>query len=161
MFIKSVLLKTIISFFFNRLLLYFSNSFLTNLYDLNRSSAEIARKIADDYSLKDPLKPRFVCGAIGPTNKTASISPDVSNPAFRNINFNELAEAYEKQAEGLIKFYNELNGNIASNQEDQAAEAQLAQVVFTDSEIIGKVLKMLKEHLTFLGSSTQGYFADL
>ena len=72
------------------------------VYDLNRSSAEIARKIADDYSLKDPLKPRFVCGAIGPTNKTASISPDVSNPAFRNINFNELAEAYEKQAEGLI-----------------------------------------------------------
>jgi len=74
----------------------------SKIYDLNEASAKIARNIADEFSLKDPSKPRFVCGAIGPTNKTASISPDVSNPAFRNINFNELSEAYENQAKGLI-----------------------------------------------------------
>ena len=74
----------------------------SKVYDLNKASAKIAKKVANEYSKKDPSKPRFVCGAIGPTNRTASISPDVSNPAFRNITFKQLSKAYEEQTKGLI-----------------------------------------------------------
>ena len=71
--------------------------------ELNVASAQIARKAADDYTAKNPNKPRFVAGSIGPTNKTASMSPDVNDPGYRAITFNELKEAYSEQALGLIK----------------------------------------------------------
>lgn len=71
-------------------------------YELNESSATIARKIADEYTQKTPQYPRFVCGAIGPTAKAASISPDVNNPEFRNVTFDQLVDAYSVQAQGLI-----------------------------------------------------------
>lgn len=71
--------------------------------DINIRSAEIAKKVADEYTAKNPDKPRYVAGAIGPTNKTASLSPDVNNPGYRAITFNELKEAYKQQAIGLIK----------------------------------------------------------
>ena len=61
-----------------------------------------AREAADLFNLNDPSKPRFVAGSIGPTNRTASISPDVSSPAERNITFDELAEAYYVQTKALI-----------------------------------------------------------
>lgn len=72
------------------------------VYELNVEAARIARKVADRFTANDPGKPRFVAGAIGPTNKTASLSPDVSNPGFRAITFDQLAEAYKEQARGLM-----------------------------------------------------------
>jgi len=72
------------------------------VYDINYQGAKIAREAADEYTQKDPTKPRFVAGSIGPTNKTASLSPDVENPGLRNISFDELREAYEEQIEGLV-----------------------------------------------------------
>jgi 5-methyltetrahydrofolate--homocysteine methyltransferase len=72
------------------------------VYDLNYYSAKIAKEVADEFTRKDPSKPRFVAGAMGPTNKTASLSPDVNNPGFRAITFDELALAFKQQAKGLI-----------------------------------------------------------
>ena len=72
------------------------------VYKLNYSAAKIAVKAAKRFTKLDPTKPRFVCGAIGPTNKTASMSPDVSNPEYRNINFDELVVAYKEQTKGLM-----------------------------------------------------------
>lgn len=71
--------------------------------ELNFEAAVLARRIADEYSRKTPEKPRFVAGSVGPTNKTCSISPDVNDPALRNLTFDELAEAYEKQMVALIE----------------------------------------------------------
>lgn len=72
------------------------------VYDINYHSAKIAREVADEYTSKDPDKPRFVAGSIGPTNRTASISPDVNDPGFRAITFEELKDAYKQQTEALI-----------------------------------------------------------
>lgn len=72
------------------------------VYDLNYQSARIAREVADEFTAREPHKPRFVAGAMGPTNKTASISPDVNNPGFRAITFDELAAAFKLQARALI-----------------------------------------------------------
>jgi 5-methyltetrahydrofolate--homocysteine methyltransferase len=70
-------------------------------YEINVQAAKLARAAADKYSTPD--KPRFVAGAVGPTNRTASISPDVNNPGFRNVSFDELREAYKEQVKGLIE----------------------------------------------------------
>jgi 5-methyltetrahydrofolate--homocysteine methyltransferase len=70
-------------------------------YELNKAGAALARKVCDDFERKDG-KPRFVAGIIGPTNRSASISPDVNNPGFRNITFHELVTAYAEATEGLI-----------------------------------------------------------
>ena len=72
------------------------------VYDINFESAKIARKVADEFTKKNPAKPRFVAGAMGPTNKTASLSPDVNNPGYRAITFDELAAAFKQQAKALI-----------------------------------------------------------
>jgi len=72
-------------------------------YEMNVAAAKLAREAADAWTKKTPDKPRFVAGAIGPTNRTASISPDVNNPGFRNVNFDELVEAYATQVRGLIE----------------------------------------------------------
>lgn len=71
-------------------------------YEMNVAAAKLAREAADAWTKKTPDRPRFVAGAIGPTNRTASISPDVNNPGFRNVSFDELVEAYAAQARGLI-----------------------------------------------------------
>lgn len=71
-------------------------------YEINFESAKIARQIVDEYTLKNPEKPRFVAGALGPTNKTASLSPDVNDPGYRAVSFDDLYEAYKVQASGLI-----------------------------------------------------------
>jgi 5-methyltetrahydrofolate--homocysteine methyltransferase len=71
-------------------------------YEINVAAAKIARAAADKWTKKTPDKPRFVAGAVGPTNRTASISPDVNNPGFRNVDFDELREAYKEQIRGLI-----------------------------------------------------------
>ncbi len=76
---------------------------LVNLvYDLNYTSAKIAREIADEFTFKNPNKPRFVAGSVGPTNKTLSVSVDVENPAYREITFDELVKCYSEQISALI-----------------------------------------------------------
>ncbi len=72
------------------------------VYELNFESAKIAREVADAFTLRTPDKPRFVAGSIGPTNKTASMSPDVNDPAYRAVSFDELVEAYTEQIRGLV-----------------------------------------------------------
>jgi 5-methyltetrahydrofolate--homocysteine methyltransferase len=71
--------------------------------EINLASAKIARKVADEFSLKDPSRPRFVAGSLGPTNKTASMSPDVNDPGFRAITFDELVDAYHEQVKALYE----------------------------------------------------------
>ena len=72
------------------------------VYELNFQSAEIAREVADEFTAKEPNKPRFVAGSIGPTNKTASMSPDVNDPGYRAVTFNDLRIAYKQQVEALL-----------------------------------------------------------
>lgn len=72
------------------------------VYELNFESAKIAKKVAQEFTAKEPHKPRFVAGAMGPTNKTASMSPDVNDPGFRAISFEQLRTAYKQQAEALL-----------------------------------------------------------
>ncbi len=71
-------------------------------YETTVAAARLAREAADAWTRKTPDKPRFVAGAMGPTNRTASISPDVNNPGFRNVSYDALVEAYATQARGLI-----------------------------------------------------------
>ena len=72
----------------------------TEVYRMNKAAAELSQEMAQQYSTSD--KPRFVAGSMGPTNKTASMSPDVNNPGFRAITFDQLAEAYSEQVRGLL-----------------------------------------------------------
>jgi len=72
------------------------------VYELNFESAKIAREVADEFTAKNPEKPRFVAGSIGPTNRTASMSPDVNDPGFRAVSFDDLRIAYKQQVEALI-----------------------------------------------------------
>ena len=71
-------------------------------YELNLASARLARSACDEFTAADPSRPRYVIGALGPTSKTASISPDVNDPGARNVQYAELVEAYLEQAEGLV-----------------------------------------------------------
>ena len=72
------------------------------VYELNVAGARLARAAADEWTARTPDRPRFVAGSMGPTNRILSISPDVNNPAFRNMTFDELREAYREQVSGLI-----------------------------------------------------------
>ncbi len=72
------------------------------VYELNYESAKIAKEVAKEFTAKEPHKPRFVAGAIGPTNRTASMSPDVNDPGYRAITFDELRIAYKQQVEALV-----------------------------------------------------------
>ncbi len=72
------------------------------VYEINRAAAEIARTAAADFTKATPNQPRWVCGSLGPTNRTASLSPDVDDPSMRNVTFDELVAAYAEQARGLL-----------------------------------------------------------
>lgn len=72
------------------------------VYELNFQSAKIAKEVAEEFTNMEPHKPRFVAGSIGPTNKTASMSPDVNDPGFRAVTFDELRMAYKEQVEALV-----------------------------------------------------------
>lgn len=72
------------------------------VYELNYESAKIAREVADEFTTKNPDKPRYVAGSIGPTNRTLSLSPDVNDPGFRAVTFDELVDAYYEQIQGLM-----------------------------------------------------------
>jgi 5-methyltetrahydrofolate--homocysteine methyltransferase len=71
------------------------------VYELNYESARLAREVADEFTTANPDKPRFVAGSMGPTNRTASLSPDVNNPGYRAVTFDQLVEAYYEQVKGL------------------------------------------------------------
>lgn len=72
------------------------------VYDLNFQSAKIAKEVATDFTLREPHKPRFVAGAIGPMNKTLSLSPDVNNPGYRAVTFDQIKDAYKEQIAALV-----------------------------------------------------------
>jgi 5-methyltetrahydrofolate--homocysteine methyltransferase len=72
------------------------------VYELSHAGAALARQVADEYELRDPQAPRFVAGVLGPTNRTASLSPDVNDPGFRNIGFEELVATYADGTRGLL-----------------------------------------------------------
>ncbi|EOA51478.1 methionine synthase [Bacteroides salyersiae WAL 10018 = DSM 18765 = JCM 12988] len=71
--------------------------------EINLAAVKLAREVADEYTAKNPQKPRFVAGSVGPTNKTCSMSPDVNNPAFRALSYDELADAYQQQMEAMLE----------------------------------------------------------
>jgi 5-methyltetrahydrofolate--homocysteine methyltransferase len=72
------------------------------VYDINYESARLAKKVAQEFTEREPNKPRFVAGSMGPTNRTASLSPDVNDPGYRAVSFDELKIAYKEQAKALI-----------------------------------------------------------
>lgn len=74
-----------------------------HVYEINFQSARIAKEVAQEFTAKEPHKPRFVAGAMGPTNKTASLSPEVNSPGFRAVTFDQLAVAFKDQARALIE----------------------------------------------------------
>ncbi len=73
-----------------------------SVWEMNVAAAKIARKVADEFTRREPDKPRFVCGILGPTNRTASLSPDVNNPSLRNVTFDDLKATYSEQARALL-----------------------------------------------------------
>ncbi|HPB05256.1 MAG TPA: homocysteine S-methyltransferase family protein, partial [Prolixibacteraceae bacterium] len=102
------------------------------VYNINVAAAKLAREVADQFST--PEQPRFVAGSIGPTNKTCSLSPDVNDPGYRAISFNELKDAYKTQVEGLIDggsdllmvetIFDTLNGKAALMAIEEVCEAR-------------------------------------
>ena len=120
--------------------------------EINRRAAELARAVADKYST--PQKPRFVAGSVGPTSRTCSMSPDVENPACRNITFDELVEAYKEQMIALIEggvdvllcetIFDTLNAKAALYASDEAMAATGREVPvmlsFTIADTQGRIL---------------------
>jgi 5-methyltetrahydrofolate--homocysteine methyltransferase len=72
------------------------------VYELNHASARLAREVADEFETRDPDTPRYVAGVLGPTNRTASLSPDVNDPGFRNVAFDDLVATYSEAVRGLL-----------------------------------------------------------
>ena len=121
-------------------------------YEINRCAAELARKSADKYST--PEKPRFVAGSVGPTSRTCSMSPDVENPAYRNVTFDELVEAYKEQMIALIEgdvdallcetIFDTLNAKAALYAADEAMATTGREVPvmlsFTIADTQGRIL---------------------
>ena len=115
-------------------------------FDLNVAAAKLAREAADAWTAKTPDKSRFVAGAIGPTNRTASLSPDVNNPGFRNVSFDALVEAYSTQARGLIEggvdiilietIFDTLNAKAAGFAVEQVFEAMGVELPIMLSDTI-------------------------
>ena len=122
--------------------------------EINLAAAKLARTLADEYTAKTPDKPRFVAGSVGPTNKTCSMSPDVNNPAFRALTFDELSAAYQQQMETLLEgevdallietIFDTLNAKAAICAAEQAMKAVGREVPImlsvTVSDIGGRTL---------------------
>lgn len=122
--------------------------------DINLAAARLARSVADEYTLLTPHKPRWVAGSVGPTNKTCSMSPDVENPAFRALTFDELTEAYDEQMRALLEggvdallvetIFDTLNAKAAIFAAQQAMEETGRRVPLmlsvTVSDVAGRTL---------------------
>lgn len=106
--------------------------------EINLAAVRLARQVADEYTAKTPAKPRFVAGSVGPTNKTCSMSPDVNNPAYRTLTYDELAAAYQQQMEALLEggvdailietIFDTLNAKAAIFAAEQAMKQQGREV---------------------------------
>jgi len=104
------------------------------VHEMNKASAQLAREVADEFTKKDPAKPRFVAGSLGPTNKTLSLSPDVNDPGYRAVTFDQVKAAYREQVEGLLEgnvdlllietIFDTLNGKAAIFAIEEALEAR-------------------------------------
>ena len=122
--------------------------------EMNLAGAKIARQLADEYTAKTPMKPRFVLGDVGPTNKTLSISPDVNNPALRSLTYDELVDAYVEQMEALLEggvdallietIFDSLNAKAAIYASEKAMESTNRRVPLmlsiTVSDTAGRTL---------------------
>ena len=122
--------------------------------EMNLAGAKIARQLADEYTAKTPMKPRFVLGDVGPTNKTLSISPDVNNPALRSLTYDELVDAYVEQMEALLEggvdallietIFDSLNAKAAIYAAEKSMESQKRRVPLmlsiTVSDTAGRTL---------------------
>ena len=122
--------------------------------DINLAAAKIARTLADEYTAKTPMKPRFVLGDVGPTNKTLSISPDVNNPALRSLTYDELVDAYVEQMKALLEggvdallietIFDSLNAKAAIYASEKAMESTNRRVPLmlsiTVSDTAGRTL---------------------
>lgn len=122
--------------------------------EINFAAVKLAREVADEFTALTPDKPRFVAGSVGPTNKTCSMSPDVNNPAFRALTYDELAAAYREQMEAMLKagvdallietIFDTLNAKAAIYAAEQAMEAIGVRVPLmlsvTVSDIGGRTL---------------------
>ena len=83
------------------------------VYEMNLESAKLARRICDEFTANDPSKPRYVAGSIGPTNRTASISPDVNDPGYRAVTYDELVQAYKEQIAALARVTDTVFGTLS------------------------------------------------
>ncbi len=104
------------------------------VYELNKDGAALARSVADEFEEQNPDRPRlkFVAGVLGPTNRTCSISPDVNNPGYRNVTYEELVESYTEALRGLI---------------DGGADLILVETIFDTSERQGSALFAIDQYL--------------
>lgn len=106
----------------------------SEVYDMNLAAAQLAKEVAAGFTIRDPGKPRFVAGSVGPTNRTASLSPDVNDPGYRAVTFDELRDSYKEQIDGLLDggvdvllietIFDTLNGKAALFAAEQAFEAR-------------------------------------
>ena len=134
--------------------------------EMNLVAARLARRLADDYTRCRPDKPRFVAGSVGPTNKTCSMSPDVNNPAFRALTFDELAAAYREQMEALLEggvdallietIFDTLNAKAAVLAAGQAMEATGRKVPLMVSATVADV-----SGRTLSGQTLEAFLASI
>lgn len=134
--------------------------------EINLAAAKIARDLADEYTAKNPAKPRFVIGSIGPTNKTASMSADVNNPAARSITFDELVVAYQEQIEALIEggidailietIFDTLNAKAAIYAAEEAMEVKGVQLPIMISATVAD-----KSGRTLSGQTIRAFMASI
>jgi 5-methyltetrahydrofolate--homocysteine methyltransferase len=136
------------------------------VYELNREGARLARAACDAAEAKDPGKPRFVIGVLGPTSRTASISPDVNDPGFRNTSFDELRNTYREAAEGLVDggadvimvetIFDTLNAKAALYAIDELFEARGARLPVmisgTITDLSGRTLS---------GQTAEAFYASM
>ncbi|MBN2639291.1 MAG: methionine synthase [Bacteroidales bacterium] len=142
------------------------------VYEINKSAAQIARTVADEYTAMNPEKPRFVAGAMGPTNKTASMSPEVNDPGYRNVTFDQLAENYYEQASALLEggadillvetIFDTLNAKAALFAIDKIAEER-NQKGITDTNIPVMVSGTITDASgrTLSGQTLEAFFTSI
>jgi 5-methyltetrahydrofolate--homocysteine methyltransferase len=119
--------------------------------DINLAATKLARQLADEYTRETPMKPRFVLGDVGPTNKTLSISPDVNNPALRSLTYEELVEAYVEQMEALLE-----GGVDALLIETIFDSLNAKAAIYSAEKAMERVGKRVPLMLSITGSDTAG-----
>ncbi len=134
--------------------------------DINREAARLARAACEEWTAKTPDKPRFVAGAMGPTNRTLSISPDVNDPSYRAITFDQLLESYKEQARGLIEggsdvllietIFDTLNGKAAI-----VAATEMMEEMGVDLPLMISVTITDRSGRTLTGQTIEAFWASV